>query len=161
MSYGLGQTDDEYIGARDVLMNFINGTTARIEGFGDSPAVQAIRAKLADAARWWQASLNRYYDGNTKDAMDSVVVGMRLVHEASAAIAVLSPADKVAAQAQAKAVEGSSITYQVGQTLSRAAEPVAGALQTIAPSVAAAVRSAPWLLPVGAVLALMAFWRRR
>lgn len=169
MSYGLGQTDDEFLGAKDILMNMINATNAMLEGLADTAPVRAIRQKTADAARWWQAAIERYYAGNTKDAMESVVVGIRMLHEAQGAIRALKPEDKLAARAEAEAQKGASFPYQVGKTLesplasfqSAVTAPVAAALESVSPAAAAAVRSAGWIVPLLGGLVLFAVLKKR
>lgn len=162
---GLGATDEEFFGARDNLIGFINRTNARIEGLASTPPVEAIRAKMRDAARWFQAALNRFYMGKTGEAMESFGVSYRLVHEASTLINALRPQDRIAAGAQAKAQQGASFSYQVEQTMAApfvrsVTEPIATAVESVSPAAAAAVRSSGWLLPAAAGLTLFLLLRR-
>lgn len=166
---GLGAVSDEqFIGGRDVVMNALNRTAARIEGLASTVAIQAIQGKLANAAQWFQAALERYYSGNTPDAMESLGVAQRFVNEANGLINALRPQDKIAAQAQAQAQAGASFPYQVGQTVGEytgsvgrvLTEPLAAAVESISPAAAAAVRSSGWIFPAALGLGLFLFLRR-
>ncbi len=145
---GLGQTDDEVIGARDILLRQITRLTAELSRFPESSVTSQARGELDKAGRWYQAALERFYTSdNNPEAMESIVVGMRHAHAASKLIQQLDPRSQVAQQAEVETARGASVTYQLSRTMEAVSAPVAQALETLSPGAAAAVRASSWLIP--------------
>lgn len=159
---GLGQTDDEYLGAQRILVEMINRESSRIASYISTPTIEGIRRKIEQAQTWFRGGMASFYSGDSASAMRMVTNGITVMHEVSRAVTALTPADKQAATAQTVMQQGASFSYQVGQTLSSPfsgiTEPIASAVASISPAAGEAVRSAGWaLIPIvgGALLVLL------
>jgi hypothetical protein len=169
---GLGQAPAEVEAAKGILIRMIHAESNRIAGLADTPPVAAIRQKIADAVRWARAASWRLQDGKNAEAMESVVVGLRTMHEVSRAITALSPYDRQAAQAQAQTQTGASFWDQILVSLGMktpeevyhpdvpggaAADVVGGAVggaARVLESAASGIAGYPWLIPAAAGLVL-------
>lgn len=154
----------------------IQRESGRIADYADTPAVAAIRRKISEAVTWARAAAWRAQEGKLADAMESVSVGIRLMHEASAAITRLTAADIRSAQAQAQTQSGASFTDQVLATLGiktdvyqpdipggEIADVVGGAVGGTARAVgslASELGVNPWLIPAAAGVALFFAMRK-
>lgn len=160
---GLGQTDEQVIGARDILLRMINTAISELKPYGPTEAVK-IRSELSKAEQWFKGGIERFYGGNNADALRSFTNGITIMHRVISSISVLSPPMQKSAEALARTQAGASFPTQVSRTIEEVtgsiSEPIATALESISPATAEAVRSAGWLLPVGAGLALFLLLRR-
>lgn len=146
---GLGQTDNEVISARDILLRQITRLDAELSQFSDGVIARKAREELRKAKGWYRAALERFYaSANNPDAMGSIVAGMEHANAASKLIQQLEPRHEVYKQAEAETARGASVTYQLSRTMEVISEPIAEALETISAPVAAAVRSNWWLIPL-------------
>lgn len=169
---GLGQSPQEVDGGRRILIGMIQRESGRIAGYADTPAVAAIRKKISEAVTWARAAAWRAQAGQLADAMESVNVGIRLMHEASAAITRLTAADIRAGQAQQQTQTGASFLDQVlvsigaksPEEIYRPAVPGGAVADVVGGAVGGAARaggavlggiaSYPWLIPAAAGVAL-------
>lgn len=149
-SSGLGQTDTEFLGARDVLLRQINFLNAKLERFpnADAVVVAQVRSALDKAQQWFKKAIAQFYEeGNNRIAMESLVIGFRHAQTASALIGGLDPRSKSAAAAEARATRGASFSFQVKQTVSGSiAEPLARIVEIVSPAAAEAIRLRGWFL---------------
>ena len=147
---GLGQTDAEFLGARDILLRMINELDAQIAGLVHTPSLTEIRSELDKAKRWFKSAIDRFYrEGNNRTAGESLGIGLRHAQTASALIRGLDPRDRIYASAQAQAERRSSFRFQVHQTMmGSVTEPFARAIENISPTVAEALRLNWWIVPV-------------
>lgn len=160
-SSGLGQTNNEVIGARDIFLRQITRLDEELLKFPDVPIARQARAELDKAKRWFRLALDRFYtDGNNPGAMKSIVMGMEYAHAASKLIQQLDPQSQVAAQAEAATREAASVTYQLKRTLEAITEPVAQTLEPLSVVAAEAVRSNWWLVPIVGGGLVVLFLRR-
>lgn len=176
-SSGLGATPtpSEVEGARRILVGMIQFESNRIAGLADTPAVAAIRAKLSQAVQWSRSAAWRQQDAGyppapakLAEALESATVGIRIMHEVSRAITSLSPADKVAAQAQQHAQAGASFADQVAVAvgLKSPAElyvpkvPGGSIADLVGAGLAKSFDVGKWLLPIGAGVLLLILLRR-
>ena len=163
---GLGQTDDQVLGARDILLNMMRTIDQKLVGLANTPPVSRARSEISRAASYLQSGINLFYNqGDNRRALDAFTAGITRMHEASKIVNSLRPEDRVAAQEQAALERGSSFTYQVGQTIGGSietamAEPVAQALEVFSPAAAEAVRSNWWVIPILGGGLLVLFLRR-
>jgi hypothetical protein len=172
-SGGLGQTSQEVDSARRILVGMISRESGRIEGLPATPAVSAIRAKIADASRWSKASFLDWEAGRMKDALDRATVGIRTMHEVSAAITRLTPEDVRASEAQRQTQTGASFGDQVLATLGiktgvyQPAVPGSSVADVVGGAVGGAARAAedafgsPWILPAALAGAVLFFAMRK
>lgn len=156
---GLGQTDDEFLGSRDFLLRMINSLDADLARFPPEGSIaNQARVELGLAKQWFQGAISLFYDqANNSDAMRSLGIGTRHAHAASKLIQKLDPRSEVAKRAEQETRRGASFTYQLGQTVAR---PVAAALETISPALAATVLSNWWIVPAVSAGLLFVFLRR-
>jgi hypothetical protein len=169
---GLGQTPAEVESAKGILIRMIQAESNRIAGLADTPPVAVIRQKIADATRWARAASWRLQDGKNAEAMESVVVGIRTMHEVSRAITGLSAQDRQAAQAQQRTQTGASFLDQVlvslgvktpeevyhpdvaGGTVADVVGSAVGGTARALETAAGGIASYPWLIPAAAGVAL-------
>jgi len=171
---GLGQSPQDVEAGRRILVGMIQRESGRIAGYADTPAVAAIRKKISEAVTWARAAAWRAQEGKLADAMESVNVGIRFMHEASRATTSLTAADIRAAQAQTQTQTGASFGDQLLATLGiktdvyqpdvpggPVADVVGGAVGGTARAVGgAALASYPWLIPAAAGVVLFLATRK-
>jgi len=175
---GLGQSTAEVESSKGLLVRMIQAESNRIAGFADTPPVAAIRQKIAEAVRWARAASWRLQDGKNAEAMESVGVGIRTMHEVSQAITRLSPYDRQAAQAQERTQTGASFLDQVlvslgvktpeevyhpnvaGGSVADVVGSAVGGTARALESAAGGIASYPWLIPAAAGVALFFAMRK-